>query len=125
MTMDYDKARELMVEQQVRPWDVLDARVLDGDERPGAGVGPRANVGPRARPRRLRLLRRRGRIGLRHGSRLVRPLADRAGRRRIRFLPAARRAGEDEQSASCGENCPFHTGSLVLVSGSSSATENA
>ena len=29
MTMDYDKARELMVEQQVRPWDVLDARVLD------------------------------------------------------------------------------------------------
>ena len=29
MTMDYAKARELMVEQQVRPWDVLDARVLD------------------------------------------------------------------------------------------------
>ena len=29
MTMDYDKAREFMVEQQVRPWDVLDARVLD------------------------------------------------------------------------------------------------
>jgi protein-L-isoaspartate(D-aspartate) O-methyltransferase len=29
MTMDYGKARELMVEQQVRPWDVLDARVLD------------------------------------------------------------------------------------------------
>lgn len=25
---DYAKARELMVEQQVRPWDVLDARVL-------------------------------------------------------------------------------------------------
>ena len=28
-TLDYAKARELMVEQQVRPWDVLDARVLD------------------------------------------------------------------------------------------------
>lgn len=28
-TMDYAKARELMVEQQVRPWNVLDARVLD------------------------------------------------------------------------------------------------
>ena len=29
MTFDYAKARELMVEQQVRPWDVLDAHVLD------------------------------------------------------------------------------------------------
>jgi protein-L-isoaspartate(D-aspartate) O-methyltransferase len=29
MTFDFAKARELMVEQQVRPWDVLDARVLD------------------------------------------------------------------------------------------------
>ena len=28
-TIDYAKARELMVEQQVRPWDVLDPRVLD------------------------------------------------------------------------------------------------
>ena len=28
-TMDYAKARELMVEQQVRPWDVLDMRVLE------------------------------------------------------------------------------------------------
>ena len=28
-TIDYAKARELMVEQQVRPWDVLDSRVLD------------------------------------------------------------------------------------------------
>lgn len=27
--IDYAKARELMVEQQVRPWNVLDARVLD------------------------------------------------------------------------------------------------
>lgn len=26
---DYARARELMVEQQVRPWDVLDARLLD------------------------------------------------------------------------------------------------
>ncbi|HZF98041.1 MAG TPA: protein-L-isoaspartate O-methyltransferase, partial [Pseudoxanthomonas sp.] len=29
MTIDYNQARELMVEQQVRPWDVLDARVLE------------------------------------------------------------------------------------------------
>ena len=29
MTLDYAKAREAMVEQQVRPWDVLDPRVLD------------------------------------------------------------------------------------------------
>lgn len=28
-TMDYAKARELMVEQQIRPWDVLEPRVLD------------------------------------------------------------------------------------------------
>jgi len=29
MTIDYAKARETMVEQQVRPWDVLDVRVLE------------------------------------------------------------------------------------------------
>lgn len=29
MTIDYAHARELMVEQQVRPWDVLDIKVLD------------------------------------------------------------------------------------------------
>jgi len=29
MTFDYAKARETMVEQQIRPWDVLDARVLE------------------------------------------------------------------------------------------------
>ena len=29
MTHDYAHARELMVEQQIRPWDVLDLRVLD------------------------------------------------------------------------------------------------
>ncbi|MEO6517418.1 MAG: protein-L-isoaspartate O-methyltransferase [Pseudoxanthomonas sp.] len=28
MTINYNQARELMVEQQVRPWDVLDTRVL-------------------------------------------------------------------------------------------------
>ena len=28
-TIDYAKAREVMVEQQIRPWDVLDPRVLD------------------------------------------------------------------------------------------------
>ena len=29
MTLDFAKAREAMVEQQVRPWDVLDPRVLE------------------------------------------------------------------------------------------------
>lgn len=29
MTIDYSQSREMMVEQQVRPWDVLDARVLE------------------------------------------------------------------------------------------------
>ena len=29
MKFDYANAREMMVEQQVRPWDVLDAGVLD------------------------------------------------------------------------------------------------
>ena len=29
MTIDYAKARAAMVEQQVRPWDVLDPRVLE------------------------------------------------------------------------------------------------
>ena len=29
MTIDYSHARELMVEQQIRPWDVLEIRVLD------------------------------------------------------------------------------------------------
>ena len=27
--LDFAKAREAMVEQQVRPWDVLDVRVLE------------------------------------------------------------------------------------------------
>ena len=29
MSFDFARARELMVEQQVRPWDVLDIRVLE------------------------------------------------------------------------------------------------
>ena len=29
MTIDYNQARETMVEQQIRPWDVLDLRVLE------------------------------------------------------------------------------------------------
>src|SRR3954468_19222297 len=39
---DYAKARENMVEQQVRPWDVLDLRVLDvlGQFPPEAFVPP-------------------------------------------------------------------------------------
>ena len=29
MNIDFTRTRETMVEQQVRPWDVLDIRVLD------------------------------------------------------------------------------------------------
>ena len=29
MTLDFAKAREAMVEQQIRPWEVLDPRVLN------------------------------------------------------------------------------------------------
>ena len=29
MTIDYAKARETMVEQQVRPWEVFEPRVLE------------------------------------------------------------------------------------------------
>ena len=29
MTINYAQARENMVEQQIRPWDVLEPRVLD------------------------------------------------------------------------------------------------
>ena len=29
--MNFERARFNMVEQQVRPWEVLDARVLNGD----------------------------------------------------------------------------------------------
>src|SRR5690606_4746644 len=29
MTLDFAKAREAMVEQQIRPWEVLDVRVLN------------------------------------------------------------------------------------------------
>ncbi|HZH43848.1 MAG TPA: protein-L-isoaspartate O-methyltransferase [Lysobacter sp.] len=40
-TFDYARARELMVEQQVRPWDVLDERVLDV-----LGTMPREHFAP-------------------------------------------------------------------------------
>ena len=30
MSLDFEQARALMVQQQVRPWDVLDPRVLEG-----------------------------------------------------------------------------------------------
>ncbi len=44
MTLDYAKARETMVEQQVRPWDVLDPRVLSAlTELPRDGFVPEAH----------------------------------------------------------------------------------
>ena len=44
MTLDFAKAREAMVEQQVRPWDVLDPRVLNVLLRlPREAYGPEAH----------------------------------------------------------------------------------
>ena len=39
MTLDFAKAREAMVEQQVRPWDVLDPGFTGFGEIEGHGVG--------------------------------------------------------------------------------------
>ena len=80
--IDYAKARELMVEQQVRPWDVLDPRVLDvlAD---AAARGLRAGRAPRAGLRRPRAA-----AGPRRGD-------DEAGGRRPHAAGAGARAGDE------------------------------
>lgn len=77
MTFDYARARETMVEQQVRPWDVLDARVLDT-----LGTIPRETFVPDA----LRALAYADTaLPLAHGERMMKPVLE--GRMLQSLLP--------------------------------------
>ena len=79
MTLDYVKARENMVEQQVRPWDVLDARVLDT-----IATLPREAFVPEA----LRALAYADTaLPLGHGEAMMKPVLE--GRTLQALLPAA------------------------------------
>ena len=68
MTIDYARARELMVEQQVRPWDVLDMAVLDV-----IGRLPREAFVPEAQ-RALAYADLELRLG--HGARMMKPVLE-------------------------------------------------
>ena len=86
MTIDYAKARELMVEQQVRPWDVLDARVLDA-----LAVVPRDAFVPAAH---RALAYADAALPLGHGESMMKPVVE---GRMLQALDAAggrRRAGD-------------------------------
>lgn len=79
MSFDYAKARELMVEQQVRPWDVLDARVLEAL----ASVPREAYV-----PEALRALAYADvALPLAHGETMMKPVVE--GRALQALLPGA------------------------------------
>lgn len=67
-TFDYARARELMVEQQVRPWEVLDERVLDV-----IGTTPREHFVPEA----LRTLAYADiALPIGHGQRMFKPVVE-------------------------------------------------
>ena len=79
MSIDYAKARENMVEQQVRPWDVLDMRVLDT-----IGSVPREAFVPEA----LRALAYADTaLPLGHGETMMKPVLE--GRTLQALLPQA------------------------------------
>jgi len=82
MTIDYAKAREYMVEQQVRPWDVLDPRVLDA-----LATLPREAFVPEAH---RALAYADLALPLGHGETMMKPVVE--GRMLQGLLPAA---GED------------------------------
>ncbi len=78
MTIDYARARDTMVEQQVRPWDVLDPRVLDA-----LATIPREAFVPEA----LRTLAYTDTaLPLAHGERMMKPVVE--GRMLQSLLPA-------------------------------------
>ncbi len=78
MTIDYARARATMVEQQVRPWDVLDARVLET-----LGTVPRDAFVPDA----VRALAYADTaLPLAHGERMMKPVLE--GRMLQALLPA-------------------------------------
>lgn len=68
MTIDYIRARELMVEQQVRPWDVLDPAVLDT-----IGRLPREAFVP---PAHRALAYADVELPLGHGARMMKPVIE-------------------------------------------------
>jgi protein-L-isoaspartate(D-aspartate) O-methyltransferase len=79
MSIDYAKARETMVEQQVRPWDVLDLRVLEVL----ASVPREAYV-----PEAVRALAYADQaLPLAHGESMMKPVVE--GRTLQALLPAA------------------------------------
>ena len=79
MSIDYAKARETMVEQQVRPWDVLDLRVLDAI----ASIPREAFV-----PEALRALAYSDiALPIGHGEAMMKPVLE--GRTLQSLLPAA------------------------------------
>lgn len=79
MSIDYAKARETMVEQQVRPWDVLDVRVLDA-----IATIPREAFVPEA----LRALAYADTaLPIGHGESMMKPVLE--GRTLQSLLPAA------------------------------------
>ena len=79
MSLDFARARELMVEQQIRPWDVLDIRVLET-----LGQVPREAYVPAA----LRTLAYADTaLPLAHGETMMKPVL--VGRALQALLPAA------------------------------------
>ncbi len=79
MSLDFARARELMVEQQIRPWDVLDIRVLET-----LGQVPREAYVPAA----LRTLAYTDTaLPLAHGETMMKPVL--VGRALQALLPAA------------------------------------
>lgn len=78
MTIDYARTRDTMVEQQVRPWDVLDGRVLEA-----LATIPREAFVPEA----LRALAYADTaLPLAHGERMMKPVVE--GRMLQALLPA-------------------------------------
>ncbi len=101
MSIDYAKARETMVEQQVRPWDVLDARVLETI----ASIPREAFV-----PEALRALAYSDTaLPIGHGEAMMKPVLE--GRTLQSLLPAA-----DECVLEIGTGSGYLTACLARMS---------
>ena len=101
MSIDYAKARETMVEQQVRPWDVLDVRVLEA-----IATIPREAFVPEA----LRALAYADTaLPIGHGEFMMKPVVE--GRTLQSLLPAA-----DECVLEIGTGSGYLTACLARLS---------
>lgn len=78
--LDYARARELMVEQQVRPWDVLDPRVLDV-----VGTVPREAFVPAAH---RNLAYADLALPLAHGESMMKPVLEGRALQALALLPS-------------------------------------